>query len=830
MDTLTLVSILIFSSVIVSLIATKLVIIFSLSLGFGDKPNERKIHTKTVPTMGGIGIFLGFCVSIPIAYFFNFDLSFIYPIVFVGFLVVLIGIWDDSKPMNFSRKFIAEFIAALILVFYGYEIKSISIPFYSFNLGVFSIPFTIFWIIGITNAINLIDGLDGLAGGISFFCSLTFGLIALLNNQIELTILCFALLSGILGFLFFNFHPAKIFMGDTGSLLLGFTLAAFSIKISELNQKKETMDLFLAVVILIVPIFDTLIAIFRRLRKKRHPFKPDREHTHHRLIDLGLTHLQAVFAIYVFTLIFCGIGLLIATESEFFGFNLLIIFAILTILAIKRLGYLEDLKKSPPKIFIKDFKNKKYLSPINLKTVGEKFLLLTMDILIIVFAFLFLYWLKFDSNLFHYKTKIPIEFYYIPLLWMILFWTILFAFSGLYKMAWETSRLDKALSIFKTTATGIIVILVITSDGIGSLVTETRIILIVYGFVLASGITIGRWLIIFFEKKYKILEFADKVAIIVGAGERGEKLIRELENYPKMNYKIVGFLVEESERVNQEFKGHKILGTFEDLPKLVTQHKIQEVLVSISTENHQKMLELLFSCVDLNVTFKAVPDLYDVIAGHKTTQVYGIPLIRLFPNHLNFWQLVLKRTFDFSIALVLFLLLLPFSLFIFLAVKLTSKGPGFIVQERVGKNGYLFKIYNFRSMAYNSEESTGPVCSPKKDERITKIGKVLRKYKLDEIPQLVNVIKGEMSLVGPKPERLHFVEKLQNKIPFYTKRLVVRPGITGWAQIKGKKERSLDDTKEKMKFDLYYLENIGLFLDVKILIRTFLTIISGKGE
>lgn len=816
---------------------TKFVRDISLKFGWGDKPNQRKVHTKIIPTMGGIGIFLGFCTVIPISIFLGLNLANVFPLVVVGFFLVIVGIWDDFVPMRFTLKFFLQIIAGGFLIYSGFRVEKILIPFYHFDsfyqldLSYFSIPFTLFWLIGVTNAVNLIDGLDGLAGGVAGICSLTFGIIALLHNQIELAVLSFGLTGGILGFLRYNFNPASIFMGDTGSLLLGFVLGGIGIKIGQLEQKDLTMDLLPVVVILTVPIFDTLIAIFRRLGKKMHPFKPDKEHIHHRLVELGLNHKQAVSLVYVFTLIFCVLGFWVKIDSGFLSINLLLIFVLLTTLAIKRLGYVEFLRYTPPRFSI-DFGGQKetYLPPMNLIRIGEKSLILFSDLIAINFAFLLTYLLKFESDFFTFRDKIPIEFYTVAIIWFSAFWIILFVFSGLYEMPWEIPFAKKTITIFKTVLFGILIFFFLLTEGFNDFFAEMNLVLFTYGTLVYSGVVLGRGFVIWVEKKYKILEYSDKVAVIVGAGERGKQLLEHIKKYPKMNYKIAGFLVEDKSKFGNSFQGVNVLGEFDDLEKLATEHKIQEALVAISAQSYQKMLELLYRCIGLKITFKVMPDLYDITAGHKTTEVKGVPLVRIATRNISFWGNFVKRGLDLVASSLLTVLLLPLGICVWILVKLTSKGSGIISQDRVGKNGYVFKIYKFRSMVQNAEKKTGPIWAKTDDKRITPFGKFLRKYKLDELPQLVNVLKGEMSLVGPRPERPYFVEQLQNQIPFYTKRLVVRPGITGLAQVKGTKEQNLDDTKEKMKHDLFYLENMGIWFDFKILFKTIFVILSGKSE
>jgi exopolysaccharide biosynthesis polyprenyl glycosylphosphotransferase len=232
-----------------------------------------------------------------------------------------------------------------------------------------------------------------------------------------------------------------------------------------------------------------------------------------------------------------------------------------------------------------------------------------------------------------------------------------------------------------------------------------------------------------------------------------------------------------------------------------------------------------------NTGLKIVPDLYDIISGQaRTREIYGFPLIDINPELQRPWEETAKRALDISASLGILLIFSPIWTLIALCVKSTSKGPIIYSQERVGKNGKHFRIYKFRSMMANSE-SKGPVWAARNDPRVTPIGKFLRKSHVDEVPQFWNVLRGDMSLVGPRPERPHFVELLSAEIPYYQRRLKVRPGVTGLFQATDYKyDESIDDVKNKLKYDLMYIESMSFRLEVKILFKTFFRIIRWKGQ
>ena len=225
-----------------------------------------------------------------------------------------------------------------------------------------------------------------------------------------------------------------------------------------------------------------------------------------------------------------------------------------------------------------------------------------------------------------------------------------------------------------------------------------------------------------------------------------------------------------------------------------------------------------------------MPDLYDIISGQaRTNQIYGFPLIEVTPQIMAPWEEATKRMIDILVSSLILIVGSPLWVLVAILIKLDSAGPVLYKQERVGKDGTRFNLVKFRSMYQNAEKS-GPQWAGKQDPRITRVGKVMRKLHLDEIPQMSNVLKGEMSLIGPRPERPMFVEQLSKEIPMYPRRLKVRPGITGWAQVKHKYDESIDDVRRKVQYDLFYIENISLRMDFKIILSTIQHMLLGRGH
>lgn len=306
-----------------SIILTPLVKRLAFRIGAVDAPNYRKVHARIMPRLGGLAIFGAFIIGfIFLKVTTGFESKYAFAILLAATIIVITGIIDDMREISAKAKMLGQLIAACIIVFVGgIQIEFINLPFEgTLNFGWLGIPITIIWIIGITNAINLIDGLDGLAAGVSTIALITIAAMAMIMSNGFVIAMASILAAATIGFLFFNFHPAKIFMGDTGALFLGFMISVFSL----LGFKNITViALIIPVIMLGVPISDTFFAIVRRLRMKKKWSDPDKSHLHHRLLDLGFSHRQTVLIIYGIAMIF-GLMAIIFSMAKVWGAILLI--------------------------------------------------------------------------------------------------------------------------------------------------------------------------------------------------------------------------------------------------------------------------------------------------------------------------------------------------------------------------------------------------------------------------------------------------------------------------------------------------------------------------
>ncbi len=340
--------------------------------------------------------------------------------------------------------------------------------------------------------------------------------------------------------------------------------------------------------------------------------------------------------------------------------------------------------------------------------------------------------------------------------------------------------------------------------------------------------TLVRLFIRSMQKFFLYKGFGHRKTIIIGSKTEALHIATELAQKPSLGYKLDGYFSSlESKSMNAfcKYRGEII-----DLRSYVNNNNIKETIIALNNHKQSILLKIISQLSLTSTTIKIIPDVYEAVTGQARVNVLtGIPLLDINPDIMTELQTLVKRIMDIIISVFGLIVLIPFNIFVAILIKISSTGKIIYKQERMGKERRLFVLYKFRTMYENSEKDSGPVWASENDPRILPIGKILRKFRLDEIPQLLNVLKGEMSIVGPRPERVHFITELEKKIPYYNHRLRVKPGITGWAQVVGSYDKSVDDVINKLKLDFYYIENMSLMLDIKIIILTAWTIVRGKG-
>ena len=406
-----------------------------------------------------------------------------------------------------------------------------------------------------------------------------------------------------------------------------------------------------------------------------------------------------------------------------------------------------------------------------------------------------------------------------------LFWLVLYYFSGYYNKPFGKSRLTELFSTFITVLIGTVFVFfaLLLDDIPRSIDIYYKLFFGMFG--LQFFITYIPRLLITQSgmRKIKNREWAMKVQII-GAGGKAVRIAHDLY---RLGYDICGF-VSEDERTPVKADRNQVLGTVEDIPVLMEKENVDEIVLAVESKNNKALLGILYSLYRYKRPIKVLADRFNMLSKIQLRTIRGIPLVDVTDNNFSPAEQNIKLFLDKVCSVVALLLLSPLFAYIAWRVKKDSPGPVFFRQERIGYLGQPFWMYKFRTMYVNAEEN-GPSLSSEDDLRVTPFGRIMRKYRLDELPQFWNVLKGDMSLVGPRPERKYFIDEIVKTAPYYYLLHNVRPGITSLGMVKYGYAASVDKMVERMEYDILYYENMSLTLDLTILIYTVKTVITGKG-
>jgi len=410
-------------------------------------------------------------------------------------------------------------------------------------------------------------------------------------------------------------------------------------------------------------------------------------------------------------------------------------------------------------------------------------------------------------------------------------WFGLFLMANLYNPKATLSRFEEILKLVPLIYFTLVFVITLDVFEFISLDIGYRNIL-TYGLIFSGILLVNRLLIHSFQKLLLLKNIGLTETVILGTNRRGIDVCNALNDHSHHGLKVMGFIKADDDPVNFDVEAPlPVLGAESGIHELIKETNINDIIIALDKPTPERVMNTIVNINGASKSLKVLPDMYEVVTGMaRTNQLVGVPLIDINLNIDTFYVKRLKRILDILIAIFGILIISPLWILIAVVIKINSKGPVFYKQERCGKNGQNFNIYKFRSMVVDAEEGTGPVWADIQDHRITKSGAFLRRLHLDETPQLINIIKGEMSFIGPRPERPYFIEKLQSEYPFYQRRLKIRPGISGWAQIKQPFDTSIKDVRQKLKYDFYYIENISLRLDLKILINTIWVVFWGHSR
>ncbi len=411
------------------------------------------------------------------------------------------------------------------------------------------------------------------------------------------------------------------------------------------------------------------------------------------------------------------------------------------------------------------------------------------------------------------------------------YWSVVFWLGGLYRDFYIRSPFDEFFTVMRHTFLGsAVVFLAIFVTSSPEYQSNPRFVFVMYWLVLFTLVCIGRLSARQLQRRLREHGVVKIPTVLVGSVARLRELLVDLHDEPAWGYDVRGIIVVDENVSTPHGLPGPILGGINDVQRVMAALRPREVLVTMDHTDHDALLKVTAEAADEGCLVKIVPDLYEIFSGQaRTQQIYGSPLIEVSPELMQPWEEFAKRTLDILFSVVVLVVGMPVWLLTALAVRVTSKGPMFFVQDRVGRMGHVFRMAKFRSMYV--DDRRGPTWTNENDPRVTPVGRFIRKTHLDEIPQLWNVLKGEMSLVGPRPEQPFYVDKFTEMLPYYRRRLKVRPGVTGWWQVKARSNpESLEEIQQRLRYDFFYIENMSFKLDLEIMVRTVFVMLRGHGQ
>lgn len=451
------------------------------------------------------------------------------------------------------------------------------------------------------------------------------------------------------------------------------------------------------------------------------------------------------------------------------------------------------------------------------------------DIVLLELSFYGIYWWRFKTGIFANPVVFTAPEIFIPSLVISAYWSLLFTWFGLYRFDPLDSRDAAIRNSGKAMGFGVLLLFILTFDP-GDPLPASRVILASYGFAVLGIVVGNRVVLLTILREFRIRGIGVRKTLLIGSGNRAGLMIRHVRQHPELGFRLRAALTSGGFPA-EEKSGLPTVGRYSDIRSVLRKLSIGVVLLAPEPGEERSLFKLVRLLRDSAVRVFTQADQYQTLIGSvRPARFHGHPLIEIRPELLSPVERFLKRMVDILFSFMLLLVTGPFWLLIAALIAIDSRGPVFYAQRRSGRGGREFMMLKFRSMIRGAEEDTGAVWAVKGDPRITRVGKILRAWRLDELPQLLNVLMGHMSLVGPRPERREFVEQFVARVPLYERRMNVKPGLTGWSQVHLSYDTSEEQIPLKLKHDLFYIENMSLPFDMRILFMTLFVVLKGEGQ
>ncbi len=450
--------------------------------------------------------------------------------------------------------------------------------------------------------------------------------------------------------------------------------------------------------------------------------------------------------------------------------------------------------------------------------------LIAVDAVMIALAFYLAYLLRLQSE---YQNISPTFRTYWGMMLLQIFSIIAtFFFYRLYHRHRALSHIDEFYLVFGAGSVGSIVSIALISFIYKNQLDYPRLMMAYAWLLTIMFVSLGRIVHARIQWALQARGWGQVRLLIIGTGDVGRAILQKIRQSPGLGYDVVGFVDNNGGRIKKVL-GVPVLGDTRDISRLIAEHHVDEVIIGMPEASHQEVLAIIANCERERVAIKVFPDVFQIMATEVSIDdLNGLPLLSVRDVALRGWRLTIKRAMDILISAAMLVITSPLMLLVALLIKLDSPGSVFYVQERMGLDGKPFPMLKFRSMRQDAEAETGPRWATENDTRRTRLGAFIRRFSIDEMPQFINVLLGEMSLVGPRPERPVFVNQFRQSIPRYMERHREKAGLTGWAQVNGL--RGDTSIVERTKYDLWYIENWSILLDIKIMLRTAIRIFFDK--